>query len=162
MKISKGTGQIDRKEVVMTRTTIRSVRVEPLNIPLIEPFTIATGTTSEAHNVLITVTLEDGSIGYGESAPFSPSTGETQETALAAAYGCAELMRGKDAAHWRVLSKLIRSVFFSQGTAIAGIEMALLDALTRSYCRALYGVFGGASSAVEKDIRIPLVTPEHR
>src|SRR2546421_1290544 len=144
----------------MSRTIIRSITVEPLNIPLLEPFTIATGTTSEAHNVLISVTLEDGSIGYGESAPFSPSTGETQETALAAARGCAELMRGKDAAHWRVLSKLIRSVFFSQGTAIAGIEMALLDALTRSYGIPLYVFFGGASSAVETDMSIPLVTPE--
>src|SRR6202165_4197554 len=144
----------------MSRTTIRSVTVEALNIPLLEPFTIATGTTTEARNVLITITLADGSIGYGESAPFSPSTGETQETALAAAHGCAELIQGKDAAHWRVLSKLIRSVFFSQGTAIAGIEMALLDALTRSYGIPLYLFFGGASSSVETDMSIPMVTPE--
>ncbi len=116
----------------MSRSTIRSVTVEPLNIPLLEPFTIATGTTTEARNVLITITLEDGSVGYGESAPFSPSTGETQETALAAARGCAELLKSKDAAHWRILSKLLRGVFFSQMTAIAGIEMALLDAVTHS------------------------------
>src|ERR1700687_1753055 len=109
MKISSATKQVDRKEAVMTRTTIRSVRVEPLNIPLLEPFTIATGTTSEAHNVLITITLADGSIGYGESAPFSPSTGETQETALAAAQGCATLIEGKDAAHWRILSRVVPS-----------------------------------------------------
>src|SRR6266849_10096350 len=106
----------------MPHTTIQSITVEPLNIPLLEPFTIATGTTSEAQNVLITITLEDGSVGYGECAPLSPSTGETQETALSAAGGCAELIKGKDAAHWRILSKLIRSVYFSQGTAIAGIE----------------------------------------
>src|SRR5436309_15648986 len=114
----------------MLRTTIRSITVEPLNIPLLEPFTIATGTTTEARNVLITITLEDGSVGYGESTPFSPSTGETQETALAAASGCAELLKSKDAAHWPILSKLLRGVFFNQMTAIAGIEMALLDALT--------------------------------
>src|SRR5437588_8986071 len=145
----------------MSRTTIRSVTVEPLNIPLLEPFTIATGTTTEARNVLITITLEDGSVGYGESTPFSPSTGETQETALAAARGCAELLKSKDAAHWRNLSKLLRGVFFSQMTAIAGIEMALLDALTRSYGIPLYVFFGGAATAVETDISIPMVTPEH-
>src|SRR5438876_828853 len=161
MKINNATGQIDRKEIVMTRTTIRSVSVEPLNIPLIEPFTIATGTTSEAHNVLISVTLEDGSIGYGESAPFSPSTGETQETALAAAQGCVDLLQGKDAAHWRTLSKLLRSLYFSQSTVIAGMEMALLDALTRSYGIPLYVFFGGAATSVETDISIPMVTPEH-
>jgi len=126
-----------------------------------EPFTIATGTTDEARNVLITITLADGNVGYGESAPFSPSTGETQETALAATQGCAALIQGKDAAQWRVLSRLIRSVYFSQGTAIAGIEMALLDALTHSYGIPLYVFFGGASSSVETDMSIPMVTPEH-
>jgi L-alanine-DL-glutamate epimerase-like enolase superfamily enzyme len=145
----------------MSCTTIRSVTVEPLNIPMLEPFTIATGTTSEVRNVLITITLEDGSIGYGEAAPFSPSTGETQETALAAARGCAELIQGKDVAHWRSLSKLIHSMYFSQGTAIAGIEMAMLDALTRSYSLPLYVFFGGASTFVATDMSIPMVTPEH-
>src|SRR5437868_5387907 len=145
----------------MSRTTIHSVTVEPLNIPLLEPFTIATGSVSTAQNVLITITLDDGSIGYGESAPFSPSTGETQETALAAARGCATLIEGKDAAHWRTLSRLIHSVYFSQATACAGIEMALLDALTRSYGIPLYVFFGGASTSVETDMSIPMVTPEH-
>ena len=145
----------------MSRTTIRSVTVEPLNISLLEPFTIATGSVSEARNVLITITLDDGSIGYGESAPFSPSTGETQETALAAARGCATLIEGKDAAHWRTLSRLIHSVYFSQATACAGIEMALLDALTRSYGIPLYVFFGGASTSIETDMSIPMVTPEH-
>src|SRR5579863_6000133 len=145
----------------MSRTTIRSVTIEPLNILMLEPFTISTGSTDEARNVLITVTLADGSVGYGESAPFSPSTGETQETALAAAQGCAALIQGKDAAQWRVLSKLIRSVYFSQGTAIAGIEMALLDALTHSYGIPLYVFFGGAGTSVETDMSIPMVTPEH-
>src|SRR6266705_6710170 len=100
----------------ITHTTIRSVVVEPLNIPLLEPFTIATGSVSDARNVLITVTLEDGSVGYGECAPFPPSTGESQETALAAAHGCARLIESKDAAYWRVLSKLIRSVYYAQTT----------------------------------------------
>ncbi len=117
----------------MSRTTIRSITVEPLNIPLLEPFTIATGSVSDARNVLIAITLDDGSVGYGESAPFPPSTGESQETALAAAHGCAVLIEGKDAANWRTLSQLMHSVYFSQITAITGIEMALLDALTHSY-----------------------------
>ena len=145
----------------MPRTTIGSISVEPLNISLLEPFTIATGSVSEAQNVLITIMLNDGSRGYGECAPFTPSTGETQETALAAARGCAALIEGQDAAHWRRLSGLMHSVYFSQATAIAGMEMALLDALTRSYGVPLYVFFGGASTSVETDMSIPMVTPEH-
>lgn len=145
----------------MSRTTIRSVTVEPLNIAMLEPFTISTGTTSEASNVLITITLADGSVGYGECAPFTPSTGETQATALAAASECAPLLEGRDAAHWRDISKFLHGLYFSQMTVIAGMEMALLDALTRSYGIPLCVFFGGAGSSVETDLSIPMVTPEH-
>ncbi|QBD80774.1 dipeptide epimerase [Ktedonosporobacter rubrisoli] len=145
----------------MSRTTIKAVSVEPLNIPFPEPFNVATGSMAEARNVLITIKLEDGSVGYGESAPFPPSTGETQETALAAAQGCIQLLEGKDAANWRALSKLILSVFYSQRTVCAAAEMAMLDALTRSYGIPLYVFFGGASSSVETDMSIGMASPEH-
>jgi L-alanine-DL-glutamate epimerase-like enolase superfamily enzyme len=145
----------------MARTTIASINVEPLNIPLLEPFTIATGSTTEARNVLVTMVLEDGSVGYGEAAPFPPSLGEDQATALAAARSCAALLQGKDAAQWRSLARLLRSLYFSQASVCAACEMALLDALTHSYGMPLYAFFGGASSSVETDISIPLVPPEH-
>jgi L-alanine-DL-glutamate epimerase-like enolase superfamily enzyme len=145
----------------MSHTTIQSITVEPLTIPLLEPFTIATGSVSSARNVLIAVTLKDGSVGYGECAPFPPSTGESQETALAAATACAELLTGHDAAHWRTLSRLAKSLYYAQATVCAGIEMAILDALTRSYKIPLYTFFGGAMTSVETDMSIPLVAPEH-
>lgn len=145
----------------MSRTLIQQVQVEPLNIPLLEPFTIATGSVSSASNVLITITLQDGSVGYGECAPFPPSTGESQGTALAAARGCVELLEGRDAANWRQLAKAIHSLYYAQATVCAGVEMALLDALTRSYGIPLYTFFGGVSSQVETDLSIPMVTPEH-
>lgn len=145
----------------MSDTTIRSITVEPLTIQLLEPFTIATGSVSAAENVLITITLKDGSIGYGECGPFPPSTGESQETALAAARSCAQLLKGRDAAQWRVLSHLLHSVYYAQATVCAGMEMAILDALTRSYGIPLYIFFGGATSFIETDVSIPLVTPDH-
>src|SRR5258708_29341424 len=125
----------------MPDTTIQSITVEPLTISLLEPFTISTGSVSEARNVLITMTLQDGSVGYGECAPFPPSTGESQGTALAAAQGCVEILAGQDAANWRQLAKAIHSFYYAQTTVCAGIEMALLDALTRSYGIPLYVFF---------------------
>lgn len=145
----------------MQQTIIESITAEPLIIPLLEPFTIATGSVSEARNVLITVVLRDGSTGYGECAPFPPSTGESQETALAAARDCIQILRGRNASSWRTLSKLIHSVYYAQSTVCAGIEMAILDALTRSYGMPLSTFLGGASTGVETDMSIPMVTPEH-
>jgi L-alanine-DL-glutamate epimerase-like enolase superfamily enzyme len=144
----------------MPRTTIQAVTVEPLDIPLYEPFTIATGSVTAARNVLITIRLQDGSVGYGECAPLPSSTGESQETALAAACGCIALLTGRNAAHWRELAKLVRDSYYAQMTVCAGIEMALLDALTRSYGMPLYVFFGAASTFVETDLSIPIVKAE--
>jgi L-alanine-DL-glutamate epimerase and related enzymes of enolase superfamily len=142
-------------------TTIQKITVEPLTIPLLEPFTIATGSVDAARNVLITITLEDGTVGYGECAPLPPSTGESQETVLAAAQDCIQLLQGQNAAQWRNLSALLHRCYYSQQTVCAGFEMAILDALTRSYGIPLATFFGGAATAVETDLSIPIVTPPH-
>lgn len=140
-------------------TTVVRLEAEPLNIPLLEPFIIATGRVESARNVLVRITLADGTVGLGEAAPFPPSGGETQETAFAAIRGMAALVEGQDAAHWRPLAARILASFEHQTTARAGVEVALLDALTRSWDVPLFEFFGGAGSRVETDISIPIVTP---
>ena len=80
---------------------------------------------------------------------------------MAAAQGCVDLLTGQDAASWRTLSRLIHSLDYAQGTVCTGFEMALLDALTRSYGMPLSVFFGGAGSTVETDLSIPMVTPDH-
>src|SRR5690348_5585756 len=90
-----------------TPTTIARLDAELLDTPLDEPFFIATGRVEDARNVLVRVSLADGTVGLGESAPFPPSGGETQETALAALHGMAPLLEGHDAASWRPLSELL-------------------------------------------------------
>src|SRR5512146_1052395 len=94
-----------------TPTTIARLAAEPLDIPLHEPFAIATGRVEDARNVLVRVTLAAGTVRLGESAPFPPSGGETQETALAALHGMAPLVEGHDATSWRPLSELLLASF---------------------------------------------------
>ncbi|HEX6541162.1 MAG TPA: dipeptide epimerase [Ktedonobacterales bacterium] len=142
-----------------TPTTIVRLDAEPLDIPLDEPFTISTGHVNAARNVLVRVTLADGTIGLGEAAPFPPSGGETQETALAAVHGMATLVEGHDATSWRPLAESLLASFEHQTTARAGVEAALLDALTRSWGIPLFQFFGGVESKVETDISIPIVSP---
>jgi L-alanine-DL-glutamate epimerase-like enolase superfamily enzyme len=49
---------------------ISAIEVTPLDIALSEPFGIATGAQLVAENLLVTLTLEDGTVGLGEAAPF--------------------------------------------------------------------------------------------
>jgi L-alanine-DL-glutamate epimerase-like enolase superfamily enzyme len=142
-------------------TTITNFEVEPLDVPLHEPFTIATGRITAARNVLVRVTLADGSVGLGEAAPLPPSGGETQETALAAAQAMRPLVEGHDAAGWRPLAERLTGSFEHQAAARAGVEIAVLDAFTRSLNVPLFRFLGGAQSRVETDITIPIESPAH-
>jgi L-alanine-DL-glutamate epimerase-like enolase superfamily enzyme len=141
-------------------TLITKLVVEPLDIPLREPFVIATGQVESARNALVRVMLADGTVGLGEAAPFPPSGGETQETALAAVRGMAPLVEGRDAAAWRPLAAQLTASFEHQATARAGVEAAVLDALTRSWGVPLHQFFGGSQTSVTSDLSIPIVAPE--
>jgi L-Ala-D/L-Glu epimerase len=147
-------------------TSIVEIIADPLTIPLRESFAIATSRAGSAYNesaynVLVRIVLADGTVGIGECAPYPPSGGETQETALAAVNGMRSLLEGQDAAAWRPLAAELTANFEAQASGRAGVEAAILDALTRSWGIPLYQLFGGASTQVETDITIPLVPPEH-
>ncbi len=148
-----------RSKVPATR--IERVQIEPLDIPLREPFAIATGSVTSARNALVRVTLADGSSGLGEAAPFPPSGGETQETALAALAGMVPLVEGYDAAAWRPLAHRLTASFEHQATARAAMEVAVLDALTRSLGVPLFQFLGGAETQIETDITIPITDAAH-
>jgi L-Ala-D/L-Glu epimerase len=144
----------------MESTKIKSVHIEAINIPLNEPFTIAIGTKYNIENVLITIKLENGLEGYGEAAPLEPINGENQATVMATLNSCREFLIGKNAADWRQISKHLKSVFWAQITARCAIEMALLDAFTKSLNIPLYRFLGGAESTLETDYTIDIVSPE--
>ncbi|HEX6122099.1 MAG TPA: dipeptide epimerase, partial [Ktedonobacterales bacterium] len=75
--------------------------------------------------------------------------------------GMIPLLEGQDVAAWRPLAGQLAASFEAQAAARAGVEAALLDALTRTWNIPLYQLFGGAGTRVETDITIPLVPPEH-
>ncbi len=142
-------------------TLITALDAEPLDVALKEAFTIATGSLSAVRNVLIRVTLADGTMGLGEAAPFPPSGGETQETALAAIRGMRPLVVGRHATNWRPLAAHLTANFEHQSAARAGVEMAVLDAYATSVGVPLYTLFGGSTSQLETDITIPIEAPDH-
>jgi L-Ala-D/L-Glu epimerase len=144
----------------MESTKIRSVIIEPVNIPLHEPFRIAIGTKYNIENALITIQLENGVEGYGEAAPLEPINGENQATVMATLNSCREFLIGQDVSDYRQISKHLKSVFWAQITARCAIEMALIDAFTKSLNIPLYKFLGGALDTLETDYTIDIVAPE--
>jgi L-alanine-DL-glutamate epimerase-like enolase superfamily enzyme len=138
---------------------LTALEARPLDIALNEPFGIATGAQLVAHNVLVTVRLEDGSEGLGEAAPFPAVNGETQAQALAALGAAGPALVGQDARRFRHLCSAAREVLAGSPSALCAVEAALLDALTRRAGLSLWSWFGGAEPQLTSDMTIPTGSP---
>ncbi|MQA00076.1 MAG: dipeptide epimerase [Dehalococcoidia bacterium] len=136
-------------------TDQRIVRVEarPLDAPLRAPFVIASTRLDAMRNVAIRIELADGSVGWGEAATLAPVTAEDQPAALAAD------LEGADAGAWRVLAARLHRWLPDSPEVRAGVEMAVLDAFTRSLGVPLYRFLGGAGDRLTTDITIPICEP---
>jgi L-alanine-DL-glutamate epimerase-like enolase superfamily enzyme len=142
-------------------TTVRSLRVAPLDIPLLVPFGISRGALDMAANVLVTVELADGTLGYGEAAPFPAYNGETQSAALGLLRQAANWLPGRDAADWRGAAAEFRATAGPAcGSAQCALETALLDAVTRRDGVSLWRFFGGAGTELDTDMTVTTGTPE--
>jgi len=144
----------------MKSTIIKKIFVEPLTVARAEPFTIAIGTKHSIENAIVTLVLENGVEGYGEAAPLEPINGENQATVLATLHTCKDFLLGQDAAKFRTVSQQLKNVFWAQATARCAIEMALLDAYTKSLGIPFYKFLGGAESKLETDCTIGIVSSE--
>jgi o-succinylbenzoate synthase len=130
-----------------------------VDVPLHSPFGIAGGAQVVAANVFVRITLEDGSMGWGEAAPFPAVNGETRELARMGLEAATPAIVGKDARSWRALSESIARRTTS-GSARCALETALVDALCRSWGTPLWSFFGGASTSIETDVTITTGTAD--
>lgn len=135
--------------------TIRQLSFYPFDIPLKKPFGIATGVQRIAKNVLVELTLSDGTVGIGEAAPFPAVNGETQAQVLSALGSLEQAILGRDAERYRSLAGLFREVLGDTPSALAAAETALLDALCRRARISLCSFFGGVEYQLITDLTIP-------
>jgi len=143
------------------RYLIRSIEFWPHDIPLLDPFVVATGARSLAENAFVRVTLADGTEGYGEMAPFPEVGGAGRQACLAAASGLARLCVAKSATEYRALGRAMAEQAREEPAARCGIETAIVDALCRALGVPLWSFLGGADIREhETDITIPIADLE--
>src|SRR5690349_607573 len=121
---------------------ILEVRAEPALYPMQSPFESARRRSTEAENVLVTVRMSDGGAGYGEASPAPYVTGESVETVLGAVNGASTALTGVEAGRVQRWAAALGEALPDAPTARSAVEMALLDALTRSWGVPLWVYFG--------------------
>jgi L-alanine-DL-glutamate epimerase-like enolase superfamily enzyme len=147
----------------MNRRTQVIERIDywPMDIPLTDPFVVATGSRTVAENLFVRLTLSDGTQGYGEAAPFPEVGGETRTASLAAVDRLGRTMLGHPADQFKDIARALGEQAPCQPAARCALETALLDA----YCRAGHlpmWAFWGAEDVREHetDITLPIETPQ--
>ncbi len=97
-----------------------------IEAPLRAPFVSAAGSLSVRQLVLVSLTDDDGVVGYGEAAPLQPYVNVSIEECLAALADCRPVLAGAGSApHDALLAACARVAVLPP--AIAAIDMALRD-----------------------------------
>ena len=143
----------------MSALLIKSIHAQPISFRLNAPFITAQGQKAETHNMLVTIVLTDGTVGYGEG---SSSIAMPQETADAMQRVIRELipeLRAKPIDDYRELLQTCWRRQMFHPTAVAALECAVLDAYTRSHKQPLYKFLGGVKTEVQTDLTISVGEP---
>jgi muconate cycloisomerase len=122
---------------------IHACDLYPTRIPIYKTSYLGSGDLVEIENVLIRVTTEDGVVGWGESSPWA-MFGQTQSDVVAALqkYLIPAVLNEKVSDIELILRKMDR-VLAGHSYAKAGLEIALWDALAKSWGQPLYNLLGG-------------------
>lgn len=144
-----------------TRVVLESLTVEPLSVPLLEPFVIASATVTTTRAALVKVVLSgDGrrGEGLGEAAALPGVTADDQPDLLrAVARAADELVGGAIDAIDALPAHLARAI--PSPVARAGVEMAILDAWGRVTGRPLCDLLAAGSSRDAKPLRTDITLP---
>jgi L-alanine-DL-glutamate epimerase-like enolase superfamily enzyme len=138
----------------MNTNSIKKTAVSILKAPLMQPFRIALGEHEELENLLFTIELEDGTKGYGEAAIATHITGETVEATKKSLLAIGREMTGEDPREYLGISASLHKRLSDNKAALAAIEIALFDALSKRAKMPLWRFFGDGAANLATDITI--------
>ena len=128
--------------------------------PLSQPFRIATGQHDQLENILFTLELKDGTKGFGEAAVATHITGETIENTLKNLKGIASWLKGQSIQEYLSISTCLHECLEDNQSAVAAVEMAIMDALTRYLNIPLWRLWTTTPKSFRSDITIVIADLE--
>lgn len=139
---------------------ITEIQVQPLDLHLQTPLTVAYGSYPVLNYALLKIFTDDGLLGLGEASPDPAVTGETQAIVIAALKKVSALLIGRDPLDLESILGACRASIPHAPAGLAAIDMALYDLIGQSLGVPVYQLLGGQSRpAVDLYPVIPLDEP---
>src|SRR2546421_37250 len=142
-------------------TTIQSVEIYKLSIPLKEPFVISLGPIYEAQNVVVIIRTRNGCTGYGECSPYMTINGESVDTCFIVGQYFAKVLKGKDALDIVGCINTMDKTIYANTSIKSAFDIALHDIAAQQAGVPLYRLLGGNKDKVlETDMTVSIGDPQ--
>jgi L-Ala-D/L-Glu epimerase / N-acetyl-D-glutamate racemase len=140
---------------------ITKVSIERLDLVLNKPYTIAYEVVAKAANFILKIETDSKLVGYGCAAPDPIVTGESPEMVSQVFSDIIEpILLGKNPFHYARILVELRKIFNVKSSALAMVDMALLDLAAKKADVPLYQFLGGFKDKIETSITIGICSLE--
>jgi L-alanine-DL-glutamate epimerase-like enolase superfamily enzyme len=133
---------------------ISCIDIYKINIELTHPTVVPIGILDAANNVVVRVTTDSGTCGWGEASPFAPITGDTQDSNFEIARPLALSILGKDPLAVETRMREINAETVGEPSLRSAFDMALYDILGQAAGLPLYALLGGERRPLRTDFTI--------
>jgi len=140
---------------------ITRIRLEKLQHEYVKPFHITGSISSSSTNVRVYIETDQGIVGLGEASPSFRVNGERVEAILALESFLNENLRGMDTASYRTIFDFTDRLLASPSLK-AGVQFAVLHALSQEFQIPLHRFWGGAKGEIETDKTVGIGSLEER
>jgi L-Ala-D/L-Glu epimerase len=123
---------------------IQQIEIFAIDLPLIEPFVVSYDTYPTMPSIIVKMTMDCGTIGWGESVPDDHVTGETYEGTYAVLrHRLAPKLIGMNAMQIESIHDVMDSLVKNAPAAKAAIDIACHDAIGKKLGVPVYQLIGG-------------------
>lgn len=134
---------------------IKAIELTEISIPLVTPFKTALRTVDSVSDILVRITTEDGTYGFGEAPPTAVITGDTKGSIRCAIEEfIAPNLIGMEIENLDGIMKKLHGCILKNTSAKAAVDIAVYDLYGKSCQKPLYQILGGCRTEVETDLTI--------
>ena len=145
----------------MSGTTIQSIGIYKLLMPLHEPFVISLGPICHVQNVVVRLRPADGCTGFGECSPFLTINGESIDTCFAVAQYFAPALKGRNALDLPGCLAELDRIIYGNSSIKSAFDIALHDIAAQQPGLPFYEFLGDQNDKVlHTDMTVSLGPPD--